>query len=94
MNHELFEDSLYLNWGNIILTLPFLIFSRLVVFDPGIRYPWLSPKSLRAWQIFDLTTAFSYLLTMSNTANDPDIDSQILQLGLVVSDTDAESNEI
>ena len=59
-------------------------------FDQGIQYPWLPPKSLRAWQSFDLTTAFSYLLTMSNTDNDPDIDSGILQLGLVVSDAEAE----
>ena len=61
--------------------------------DPGIQYPWLSPKSLRAWNFFDLTTTFSNLLTMSHTANDPDYDSGILQMGLVVSDAEAEGNE-
>ena len=61
-------------------------------FDPGIQYPWLTQKSLRAWHCFDLTPSFSDLLTMFNTDNTLDHDPDILQMGLVVSDGEKEDN--
>ena len=78
---------------NTYLLYPYLSFQDLRFFDPGIQYPWLSPKSLRAWHSFDLTPPISVLLTMFNTSNTQDHDPDILQMGLVVSDAEAEGND-
>ena len=85
-------DLLYFNWGHTLFTLPLPVFSRLAFVDSGNPISLVITKTLRAWQSFDLLTTFSDLLTMFITDNDPDHDSGILQMGLVVSDTDAEGN--